>query len=568
MFGIGKVEEISWRLGGIDTPKISCYDKINLDEFKINIKNKYGKRELENIFDNIRVDEEINGKRLYSTEPVFTNGKYDLGKTKVNLCKELNDKANLNQPIKGLPICYLSVNKENTKTAAQFKYDRNLDGYNSTDCFATYLNENVSDWFRLISKFSIVLYDINYYDYMVIDENNNLGGLAIKIDKESKFSLDNLKEKDGENIFYVPTDRLYDGEVIRINFDDMCLQDCVPKRNTDAENSNDPLWDGTYYEFYKTTYFETPESGQVTKNNKIEIKYYSKDSEIIYLDHFNVTMFRTDFLNNFIDHDVIITEHTKLDSLPYLKIEEKPIYHSTQKEHMFTVYGGPGYKGSGATNINSAKRFINSTLVGANPCPYVNPARGEVGAQNEYRSVIDDWRANGLTNVDQVRQCMLSYDHFVNIKEDGKSNYPSNYIYINCHKHYNVYSSKLKALRIYTEKLSNLDVIYNCVNHVNVMTKTASGSSFEQKDCIREDGVFKKEEGAIVSNASIGDDVYGYIDFSLDDKPAHEILLTYESTLGHKLAENTINKFEHDYPRFNRMEIYGELDYPNVISNL
>lgn len=390
--GIGKVNEINWSYKGTTESLMSFYQNFDFSNFEIELINDYGIRKVKVPIVNARerngfsyeailnsynsIDAEEKYKNLF-----FKNGNrsYDNHYSKKIVFDNLSNEKIQQIPIEcilwrhflGTPAEYdcCMASFVNIKTEQEIEFANN--NLKLACGKAPYCKDYKEDYTSLTKEdiltcdgtngyyyappedFEIILYDSKYYTY-----NNR--ELKLKDNTKIAKCLDAFNSKYqslNKPILFIPSDNLYNGEIIGINFINLCLQDQVPSDLDKDFNSS--YWFSNQRYFYKSSRNNADEANNYSddeiqaSNNKVKIFYLNKDIE------FNNSIIRNNYIPVTLvcmeDYDISYpTQYTVLENLDY-----KHYYNIARGGSNITCYGYAGYYDTDGIFDNTAKGILS-----------------------------------------------------------------------------------------------------------------------------------------------------------------------------------------------------------------
>lgn len=620
LLGFGKTTSVSWSLDSYETPTLSLYEPVDMDKFGIVIKNTYGQRILSGFIDNSRFCNQDTMKRIMGEadgKPTFPHigNKYDM----IGAVQKFNTYVNLTNKRDNpkIPFSLLIENTTNQYTLAGFRSGRVIDMTKEKDdmsLLSVFLNNNVNDYFRMAKKFSIILYDNYYYDYYETKveqpedkPTRTLGKLKYKtasIDDDTPEELVNYcaSHHDAESIiFFIPRSDMNDGELIRIDFDELCMQQNTPKRvdNTqESINSNllDSYWNESRLNFWKTTYFyqgghrtvDGKERMVYDLNNIIKISYRSNSMEakegLFYHAPMDVQVYRNGLKNRFTNNNFDQNLLTTISDFPYKQIETKALYNQSF-DGLYTVQGTPGYKTSGGGRRNYAQEFISGSMSG---CETINSGYvAREGSQTQTASIYDI--ALFKDNLKKNPSCLIpALHHYGQIQPEGKYYRPYSGVWIKHSPFSFEYDVHINMARIVLEN-TNITAGASGINRIGMYGISTQGV---KRDTVREKNVVtgklnksvvKEVDGKMVSadeEMGIGENYPGpVIVIENIGFIGRDVAFTFETTIGSqeftndptqnglKLYQPGQKNYHYNYPRAQFVGLYGQLETPCIMRN-
>lgn len=429
--GIGDVRSINWSYKDVVNPKISFYENVNMANFKIILQNDYGKREIG--FPIANLDHrnglsyegftgETDGKKFLNvffaegdSEVAGRNERNHLSVLKcfdqISLLKKyslpmecflwrrvIEDTDN----VLSSPRCMASfsnipektdIDNSDAATKKRWGYQPYCNSYYDKDTEITYdnllnINEDRAYYYGLPQRFDIVMYDVNYYYYRPFEENPRKGLLTLRDMNNESVCLQNINKYYKENstvpVIFMPSKELYNGEIIAINFDNVCIQDMVPQNDESLESA---YWTINNRNFYRSTRARATDTENTY--NAINLVYANK--EIDFVDFNNSDIRKRSFINV----GVISSSEFSIDSpsqyIEMSNLEYHHYYNVARNAMKITCYSYPGFSDSEGVFANTASGLLQSvSAYGFADLNYYQPKDGYESTKNSYIDTYKD----------------------------------------------------------------------------------------------------------------------------------------------------------------------------------
>lgn len=429
--GVGDVRSINWSYKDFINPKISFYENVNMADFKIILQNDYGTREIGLPITNLNYRNclsyesftgETDGKKFLDV--FFAKGDSELAgrneRDHLSVLKCFDQISLLNKyslpmecflwrrliqdtdNVLSSPRCMASfsnisekadIDSSNAETKKRWGYQPYCNSYYDENTEITYenlltINENRAYYYGLPQRFDIVMYDVNYYYYQPTTTNARGGELTLKDKTTQSKCLQSVNKYYRTNstipVIFMPSKELYNGEIIAINFDDVCIQDMVPQND---ESLASAYWTINNRSFYRSTRARATDTENTY--NAINLVYANKEVDFVDFNNSDIQK------RSFIDVGVISSSEFSIDSpsqyIEMSNLEYHHYYNVARNAMKITCYSYPGFSDSEGVFANTASGLLQSvSAYSFADLNYYQPKDGYESTKNSYVNTYKD----------------------------------------------------------------------------------------------------------------------------------------------------------------------------------